>query len=88
MGHFFSNFFKKELLTAYCSAIILGIGPLENLRGFWALEDEISSHFSMNDRVFGGVNYHMDFKKMFKYAAYSDDGNNSLRAYNECINRI
>ena len=59
----FQIFLKKELLTACCSATILGISPLENRHGFWALEDEILSHFSMNDRVFGDVNFHMGFIK-------------------------
>lgn len=30
----------------------------------------------------------VNYKKMFKYTAYNDDGNNSLRAYNECISII
>jgi len=60
----FQLFIRSELINAFSNASLLGVCPPGRLRhGFWEMEDEILSYFSLNNNRLGDVNFHMGFIK-------------------------
>ena len=60
----FQLFIRSELINAFSNASLLGVCPPGRHRhGFWEMEDDILSYFSLNNNRLGDVNFHMGFIK-------------------------
>ncbi|RMZ49886.1 hypothetical protein EB821_00505 [Candidatus Marinimicrobia bacterium PRS2] len=60
----FQLFIRSELINAFSNASLLGVCPPGHHRhGFWEMEDDILSYFSLNNNRLGDVNFHMGFIK-------------------------
>ena len=55
--------FDSRFIKSFSNASLLGISPKGHRQGFWEMEDDILSYFSLNNNRLGDVNFHMGFIK-------------------------
>ena len=60
----FQLLIRSELIKSFSNASLLGISLPEHRHGFWEIEEDILSYFSLSNQKYGDVNFHMGFIKI------------------------